>query len=93
MIWQEIKYNIDAVLEMINESLASKYIIRTENEPGDYINNQQVPFSVCKLGDTPPWNCLTISYEDTGEDGDLFYPEDYEEYDDLLQALITEIEK
>ena len=45
------------------------------------------------MGAADPWNFLTIEYEDTGEDGDAYYPEDYDNFDDMLIEMLTEIEE
>ena len=37
-------------------------------------------FRVILLGDKDPWNCLVIEYDD-GEDGDLYYPDDYDDFE------------
>ena len=35
---------------------------------------------------------LVVEYADTWEDGDLFYPEDYGNIDELFSAIVSEIE-
>lgn len=92
MTWAEKKLNIHEVYEMIIESLKNKYQFEENEEEIQFKNTKDVPFIVYAIGNEPPWNFLVIEYEDTGEDGDSYYPEDYECFEDMFQAMLAEIE-
>lgn len=92
MTWQGTRYNMDELLRRINEALAARYEVVSSSDNSIYINKRGAEFHVCKLGIKDPWNCFVISYADTGEDGDCFYPEDYDNFASMLDAMIAEID-
>ena len=92
MTWEEIRQNIDDVMAIVNNMLALKYKTRVDGEEKIFKNNAGIEFALRKLGDKEPWNAIVIQYEDTLEDGDSFYPEDFNSVNDMFQAMLEEIE-
>lgn len=90
MEWTEQKSNMahvhSAVLQRLRELFS-----QGDSQAEQFTSPAGVPFSVCKMGETAPWNFLVIEYHDTGEDGESFYPEDYQSLDDLVADMTTEI--
>ena len=92
MGWMEARLNIPEIHKSLTKSLKSRYSYK-ENSDGIYFKNaNNIPFKCCAMGTSDPWNCFVIEYEDFGEDGDLFYPEDYASFDDMFIAITTEID-
>ena len=92
MIWKETRLNIHDVYLLLLKSLKEKYDYKEDADGIQFRNMRGIPFNVSVMGDSEPWNFVVVEYEDTGEDGDGYYPEDFDSYDDLLQAMIKEIE-
>lgn len=99
------KYNLklpkefeDKILSQYEEEIIDKVINclkkRYKHEEHDSIiyfqNSRGEVFNVVMMD---LWGCLVIEYNDTGEDGDLYYPNDYKDFDTMLKAMIEEIER
>ncbi len=70
-----------------------KNLFDNKNHDGviSFINSNGVPFHVVVMGEKEPWNFIVIEYEDTGEDGDAFYPTDYADFEILFNSIVNEI--
>ncbi len=84
MTWQETKSKTLEVHAMVINSLKKRYSFEEVADGVQFQNTKGIPFIVYAMGTADPWNFLTIEYEDTGEDGDAYYPEDYDNFDDML---------
>ena len=90
MEWTELKNNISGVYSVVLQRFRERFGLSGLGEDV-FVSPAGIPFSVCKMGEKTPWNFLVIEYRDTGEDGDSFYPEDYQSLDDLVTAMTNEI--
>ena len=81
---------MQSILRGIEQALSARYPSHVENGKTIY-QGADVEFSVVKMGDSDPWNFFVLEYDD-GEDGDGFYPDDFDSIDDLITAMIDEIE-
>lgn len=91
MTWAEMRSDMVKVRITLESILAKKY-------PGflrDGAQNFTIPsgdsFRLCVMGDALPWNFIVIEYG-SGEDGDGYYPEDYESADEMVSDMIREID-
>ena len=88
MIWTEMKSDPHKVAELITQRFYSLF-----KRQGDFfVSNSGERFSLHVMGDAAPWNFLVIEYQDTGEDGDAFYPSDYDTIEDLIADMVQEID-
>ena len=99
MALMEQKNNMDQIFLLLQSAFKEKFPPgRPELFPMAYgsegwlQNSKGVPFSLHKMGDEAPWNFFVIEYGDTGEDGDSFYPDDYDSIEDMISEMIEEIE-
>lgn len=99
MNWMEQRNNMDQVFELLQSVLTEKFSPgKPEMFPMAYgsegwlQNSKGIPFSLHKMGNKDPWNFFVIEYGDTGEDGDSFYPDDYDSFEDMISAILKEIE-
>lgn len=92
MTWEETRLNIHDVYLLLLKSFKGKYDYKEDADGIQFRNMKGIPFNVFIMGDSAPWNFIVVEYEDTGEDGDGYYPEDFDSYDDMLQAMLKEIE-
>lgn len=88
MIWTEMKSNPHKVAESITQAFKSLY----DQKDGYFVSNSGVQFSLHVMGDASPWDFIVIEYQDTGEDGDAFYPSDFDSLDSIISAMKDEIE-
>lgn len=97
MIWMEMRNNLDQVKEAIETALSERYQAREKSENNAFHTgkvfhtDQYGDVSLCVMGNEEPWNFFVIEY-DNGEDGDSFYPSDYDNFEDLVADVISEIE-
>ncbi len=77
---------------MLIDSLKERYPFKEDTDEVHFKSKNGTPFNVFIMGDESPWDFLVVEYEDTWEDGDAFYPADYNSFEDLLEAMIKEIE-
>jgi hypothetical protein len=91
MDWTETKSIIDKAEAEILGKLAEIY--QPAEEKGSFYSHGGVRFHIVKMGKEDPWNCFVIEYSDTLEDGDQFYPADYDSLDRLVEKMIEEIDK
>lgn len=92
MTWKEMQSDPVRVKNAVSDRLREQF--RTEQGHKDnetFLTESGVPFSIHVMGDKPPWDFLVIEYQDTGEDGDGFFPKDYASLDEMLEAMIEEI--
>ena len=92
MAWMETKNNTIQVKSLVENELEKRYSMSNESGHKMFHSDQYGDFSICALGEEDPWNFLVISYENDGEDGDGFYPAEYESIDSLVADIIAEIE-
>jgi hypothetical protein len=92
MTWLGMRNKMDDILELINNRLSELYVLENSENGLHFKNNKSVVFSVHKMGEKDPWNFFVIGYEDTGEDGDAFYPEDYNDFEEMFHKMLEEIE-
>lgn len=92
MIWEEMKFNIHSVYLLLLEALKARYNYRNDPDGIQFRNTKGRPFNIFVMGNAEPWKCVVVEYEDTGEDGGLYYPEDFDSYEAMLQAMLKEIE-
>lgn len=92
MTWAETRSNLTVVSEMLKDALKDKYSFNNDSDGIRFLNNAGEPFNIFAMGNEPPWNFYVVEYENTGEDGDAFYPEDYSSFNELLGAMLKEIE-
>ena len=76
---------------MIDERLSTEYKQVVIKSQPFYSNSDGLCFHVIDLGSFEP--ALVIEYAGTWEDGDLFYPEDYDTIDEMYAEMIAEIEQ
>ena len=81
----EIKKDVEASLKMV-------YPFKEEDGSVLFVPENFEAFKVCKMGDEEPWNALVLEYQDTGEDGDLFYAEDYDTLEAMVSLMRAEIQ-
>ena len=91
MEWTDMKYNLSAVFEQLLESLKLAFRHEISDRDAVFYDKDGSPFSVVKMGETAPWNFIVVEYHDDGEDGDAFYPEDYNSFNDFLDDILQEI--
>lgn len=88
MTWTEMRNDTDGVKNAVEKRLSEMF---PTDEKGRFLSVAGVPFSICTMGAQPPWDFLVIEYHDTGEDGDGFYPEDYNSLDEMLKDMLEEV--
>lgn len=88
MIWTEMKSDPHNAAELVTQRFYSLF----KRQDGFFVSHSGEKFSLHVMGDTAPWNFLVIEYQDTGEDGDAFYPSDYDAFDDLIADMVKEID-
>lgn len=86
--WAEMKTDIIQAEKGILDGLAKIY--QPGEGEGEFFSRKGVLFSVTRLD---RWNCFVIDYSDTMEDGDRFYPEDFDSLESLLKKMTEEIDK
>ncbi len=92
MTWQETRLNLQTTLALLYDELKKKYRYEEKLGRPQFVNDRGNEFIPYILGDEAPWNCIVIEYSETGEDGDLFYPADYNSFEDMFREMIVEIE-
>lgn len=85
-----LKNDTKAIKAEIDALMAASYEQTTIANMPFFRSGSSVPFHVVDL--QPFRNALTIEYADTWEDGDLFYPGDYETVEEMFKDMIKEIE-
>ena len=92
MTWLGMKYNLPEIKSLLLNELKNRYSHVEMADGIQFITGKGRPFNVFVLGDSEPFGCFVIEHEDTGEDGDMYYPEDYKSFEEMLHAMLTEIE-
>ena len=99
MDWTDQKNDMDqvysAVFSRLKESFSPAKLDdwpMAHGSSGWFQNSTGIPFSVHKMGDQAPWDFIVIEYADTGEDGEAYYPADYDNLENMIADMITEIE-
>lgn len=77
----------------VEDNLKNIYSYKDKGSTLFFVNNKGETFNVVKMGNDNRWTCLVIEYNDTGEDGDLYYPNDYKDFDTMFNAMLEEIER
>lgn len=93
MTWTETKSDTFKVRDLLTKRFTDLY--KAEGSKADtvkFYTADGVPFSLHVMGADAPFDFIVIEYEDTGEDGDAFFPEDYDTIDDMITAMQTEID-
>lgn len=86
---ETIVYNVKKELDKM---LKEKYDTITIEGSSFFLNNKSVPFRIVALN-TVKWSALVVEYGNTWEDGDCFFPEEYDSKEDLFEAILKEIEE
>ena len=92
MTWLEMRSNPKKVYKLLVDSLKDKYQYKEGSDGVQFKTKNGVPFNVFVMGNEAPWDFLVIEYEDIGEDGDAYYPSDYDTFEMMLEAMIKEID-
>ncbi len=91
MIWTEMKSDLEKVKAALEDILAKKYPSFTHNGMLDFTRPSGESFRLHVMGNASPWDFIVIEYG-SGEDGDGYYPEDYESADKMADDMIREID-
>ena len=86
----EAKRTLESLKVEIDSRLAAKYKKTDIDGQTFFMKADGTAFRVANLDGFR--DALVIEYADTWEDGDLFHPGDYETLDEMLAAMIDEIE-
>ena len=90
MNWMEMRKDPSQVKNEIERIFSHRYRVVTEDNDKIFHSDQSGDFYICDMGNEEPWNFLVIAYKE--EDGDSFYPSDYDSLDSLIADMIAEIE-
>ena len=92
MTWMEMKYNTALVFTALNELFSEKYKSSRKNDKTIFHHDKGFEFNLHVMGNSKPWDFIVIEYSDTGEDGDAFYPKDFDSKEAMFDAMLKEIE-
>lgn len=87
-----MKSNTRKVRDAVENAFCSIYPIKSKNPNIVFSCDEGESFSIVALGDVEPWNFIVIEYQECGEDGDGFYPEDYDSIEKLISDMRKEID-
>ncbi len=94
MTWTETRKNNGLVEPLISEELAKRYA-QTEKDGKTYFRRQsgELFHPVRVQLDKGDADFFVIEYMDSMEDGDSFYPEDYDTLDSMMEEIFLEIDQ
>lgn len=93
MIWTEIKNQTKSVYELVENELSKRYTFSCDADGvKTYVTSHGEHISLCLMGTEDPWDFFVVEYAETGDDGEGFYPKDYNSFDELMNDIISEIE-
>lgn len=75
----------------IENRFKEKYPSKKLNSKTYFCNSKGEWFNLVQMGNKEPWNCFVLEY-DNGEDGDLYYPNDYDNFEQMFTNMVKEIE-
>lgn len=79
--------SIDRIKQWVEQRLSEIYRSTECDNETYFCNSKEEWFKIDAIQD---WNCLIIDY--LPEDGDRFYPEDYDNLEKMLEEMLQEIE-
>ena len=79
--------NINRTKQWIENRLNKIYRSVERDDETYFCNSKGLWFKIDAIGD---WDCLIIDY--LPEDGDQFYPEDYDDLEKMFDDMLSEIE-
>ena len=90
MDWTELRKEILKVKKAVIAELSKIYPVRESQCSVIFTNSQGVDFEIFAFVDP---DFLVVEYKDTFEDGDCFFPEDYDTLEDMVNDMRKEIEQ
>lgn len=84
MPWEEISKRTDTLKDALEDALSDCY----EKEQGNFVSDKGDRFTLFTF--TDPEIAVGIEYNDE-DDGDLFYPSDYDSFEEMLSDMRAEI--
>lgn len=88
MTWTEISKKTDTLRSALEEALSKTYETASI-EPKSFVNNKGDKFTLFTF--SQPEVAVGIEYNDA-DDGDLYYPTDYDGIEPMLEDMAKEIE-
>lgn len=93
MIWEETKRDTEKVLRLVEDELSRRYEYSYDEEKNKiYTTGLGEHISICLMGTEAPWDFMVVEYAETGDDGEGFYPQDYDSFEEMINDIISEIE-
>ena len=91
MTWTEMQSDPERVKTVLEDILSRKYQSSIHGVTREFTRPSGESFRLHVMGSASPWSFIVIEYG-SGEDGDGYYPEDYESADKMAEDMILEIE-